>query len=284
MERLRIVSFPKRHSRNYIVRRVEALVESLKGRYEVAAEEVDHYHNFVLKHCMLFEHENGKFKVIDWGDRDNAGKFDSKEIVKSPMCEFVLKCQYNRFKTINPKIRPYFYFEKHNPDVFSSLLRDLRNRPKTSDKIYWRGNDHLNRKEVLEQIEDLLNDGYEELTDLETYWREITDHKLALSLPGLGKSCHREFEAFAVGTPVIMPVFQNHFFIDLVPNKHYIAVDAGPDMIHSNPSKLARLVRDKYNEVKDADLSHVSKAAMAYYDNYIRFEPSIKMLRKLLEL
>lgn len=292
--KLKVISFPKRHSRNYITKRVEGLCDSLRDEYEIEQVELETYQalneygklsQFKLRHCIIFEQEDKKFKVIEWDDRDNPIKYDCRELVKSPNCLYVLKCQCS-MSSIHPKIRPFFYFEKHNPDIFSEQLDELRAKPVASQKLYWRGNLHLGRREILQHIQDVLNDGWEDLVPIEEYWKEMSSHKVALSLPGLGAACHREFEAFAVGTPVIMPIFRNRYYEKLLPDFHYIPIRVSEGYGERHPREMAMKIKQMYEVVVNDNglLNFISKNAMNYYDTYIRYSRSIQWMRKLLEL
>lgn len=291
--KLKIVTFPKRHSRNYILKRVEGLCELLP---EYQIEQVEHEMyctlagdgkptEFHLRHCILFEHEDHTFKIIEWDDRDNPGKYDSREIVKSPLCKFVLKCQYNKHKTINPKMRPFFYFDKHDPHLLSQDIERLRQKERTGD-LYFRGNAHLGRDAVLDGLSAILNEGSDKIVERDVYFEEMASHKLALSLPGLGRACHREFEAFAVGTPVIMPEFRNDYYHQLIPDYHYISVDITEETIQKRPHEAIAKILSRYRAVTSDDmlLGQISRNAAAYYDSYIRYESSLVWFKRLLEL
>jgi hypothetical protein len=144
--------------------------------------------------------------------------------------------------------------------------------PKTTNKLYWRGNDHLGRKDILNSLNDVLNDDHTNRVSLQEYYEEIASHQIALSLPGLGKSCHREYECFAIGTVVVSPKFQNTNHAPLIPDHHYLAVD--------NPAQI----RDKIAMTTQLELCAIRLNAMRYYDEYLRYESSLKWLWHLLEL
>jgi hypothetical protein len=159
---------------------------------------------------------------------------------------------------------------------FTNIIDDLRALPKQYKRLYFRGNTHLGRQEVLNQLKDLLNRDQQSVNP-QTYLREMAQHKVALSLRGMAKTNHREFEAFAVGTPVIMERNPNVFYKNLIPNVHYVSVE--PD-----ERGLAECIRERLMQVDDAFLDFVAKNAMDYYDEYIRFDKSVLWMQKLLEL
>jgi hypothetical protein len=186
----------------------------------------------------------------------------------------VLKCHI-RSDYHHPKVRPFFYFDKAGKN-FTNQLPYFRSLPKASDKLYFRGNPHLGRQEVLNQLKDLLNENQEPIGQYDFY-KELAQHKLALSLRGMAKANHREFEAFAVGTPVIMQENPNRFYKPLVPNFHYVSVEP-------NEQGLAACIRERLEQMDNEFLQFIANNAMEYYDKYIRFDNSVLWMQKLLEL
>jgi hypothetical protein len=274
---LKIFQMPREDSRTYITERVEHLLPALEEIYKVKVGQTTHYLGVKFDQCMVFEHSDGMFKVIDWSDSDQPDKMESTDIIHHPKCQFVLKCQYNPAWHV-PKLRPFFYFEKTKPRQFSSSLHRLRKIPKVGDKLFWRGNMHVGREPTLRSISDLLNTGYDEIIDGGGFYEELASHRVAISLPGLGKSCHREFECFGIGTVVLSPVFQNTYYAPLIPNHHYLAVDP------CDPKDLPEMIRIRLDRTSQEEIENVRMNAMEYYDTYIRFESSINWLFHLLEL
>lgn len=252
--------------------RINALIELIQDKYVISIREND------WKYSHMFEHSDGSYKVIDWGDRDNPIKIDTKDALTDRKCMYILKCQ---LRPGSPsKLRPFFYFEKGGWE-FNSQIEELRANPKIkSTKMFWRGNPHVDREGVLASLgTEYLNNDFMEKRNKNVFYGEMSVAHLVLSLPGLGKACHREFEGFGVGTPVIMPEFKNTYFVDLKPNFHYISVNVdGRDM--------AEAIKERYHEVvNDKDfLSFVRQNAMTYYDTYIRIDQNVLWMKKLLEL
>lgn len=249
------------------------MLSALGDRYTIHRSESPTYLGVKFDQSMVFEHEDGMFKVIEWGDRDNPNKMECNEIIAHPKCQFVLKCQYNP-KWHIPKLRPYFYFEKTKPKQFSGRLDRLRSLPKCDTPLYWRGNMHLGRDRILGEMKDLLNCDFAERATLDDYYEEMASHQVALSLPGLGNHSHREYEAFAVGTVVLAPRFVNINHAPLIPNVHYLCSE-GADPLQLR-ARLAATTKE--------ELMAIRKNAMDYYDKYIRYDASVLLLEHLLEL
>lgn len=275
--RLRVIQMPLEDRRTYITERVDSLIQTLQSKYRVEIFQNTHYLGVKFDQCMVFEHPDGMFKVIDWSDRDRPDKMESADIIKHPNCQFVLKCQYNPLWR-TPKLRPFFYFEKTKPRNFSESIDHFRSLQKTNNKLYWRGNMHVGRETVIKRVGDLLNEGFDQNIAVDEFYKELASHKIALSLPGLGKSCHREFECFAVGTVVISPKFQNIYHVPLIPNYHYLSVDWG------TPDEIAASIRNRISTLEDSEIARIRANAIKYYDDNIRFESSIRWLEHLLEL
>jgi hypothetical protein len=271
---LRVIQLDCLDRRTYISERVEALLDILSNKYRISLEKKTHYCGHYARQCTIFEHEDGMFKGIDWNDSNRPEKTRIKPILANPMCQFILKCQYSpNYRT--PKVRPFFYFEKTNPKEFSNSLSELRLIKKSCKELYWRGNTHLGRHDLLSDVSDLLNKDWSQIVDRETFYKELASHEIAISLPGLGKSCHREFECFAIGTVVVAPLFQNTYHMPLIPDYHYLALE---------PSSFEESLRNKLAATSNETLLSIRRNAIKYYDDYIRFESSIQMIKHLLEL
>lgn len=261
------IHYPTKRPKPYIWDRIDQLISLISHRFKIVKVQSD------LSASFLFETPDGRFTAIDFGDRDNPIKYDTKEIVKDTRCRFILKCHI-RPDNDNPKIRPFFYWDKCGKDFKTDFYRSLK---KTKETMYFRGNLHFGRDKVLSKLEDVLNPNYKKRVNQNRFFKELSQHRIALSLRGMAKSNHREFEAFAVGTPVIMEEFTNLFHVPLIPNHHYISVV--PD-----DRELAECIRDRLSQVDDDLLEFIRQNAMEYYDANIKFEKSVQWMLKLLEL
>jgi hypothetical protein len=267
---LKLYIMKREDSRTYMTDRLGLLVKTISDRYRVTCRDITHYQGIKFDQCAVIEHDDGMYKVIDWSDRDHPEKMECADIILHPKCQYVLKCQYNpRWRV--PKLKPFFYFEKTKPREFSDNLDKLRAIPKMKNQVYWRGNNHLGRQCVIDTLRDMLSTEHSKIS-LDRYYEEMAEHFIALSLPGLGKSCHREFECFAIGTVVISPRFQNTYYSPVIPDHHYLCVDDVND------------IRRKIESTSASELERIRQNAMSYYDTYIRFDASVQWMQHLLEL
>lgn len=274
---LKIIVSNLKESELYFKQRFDLVLNILKKKYFIKIEYSNTYLNTTLNQCIIFEHENKRFKVIDLSDPDDGSCAGFFEIIKHEQCQFVLKCQYNPNLNI-PKLKPFFYFEKSKPEVFSESLPFLRSIKKNNNQLYWRGSLHKNRKNIIFSIKDLLNTSFEKSIHSKLYFEELASHKVALSLPGGGNSCHREFECFGIGTVVLSPKFKNIYHIPLVPDYHYLSVEGCEE------KDIIKNIKYRFENLKDDEIDFIRKNAMEYYDNYIEYKKNVYWMMHCLEL
>lgn len=274
---LKVIITDLKESKIYFQPRLDYAIDVLKKTYQITVEHSKHYLGLKLSQCIIFEHENKFFKVIDLSDPDNSKHAGFFNIVKDNRCQFVLKSQYNPKLNI-PKLRPFFYFEKSDPKFFCENLNFLRSIKKVNNKLYWRGVLHDNRKKIILPIKNILNDNFSKSLHFKAYYEELATYSVALSLPGGGNSCHREFECFGIGTVVLSPKFKNIYHIPLIPNYHYICVDGDGE------KEIIKNIRKRFSRLTSDEIEFVKKNAMEYYDNNIRYKKSVDWIVFCLEL
>lgn len=240
------------------------------------------YDGINLKRIALFENaESGLFRCIEVGDLVGQSRFRSREIINHWKCEFVLKAQFrpNIARSYGSKLRPFCYWGKF-PNRLDKQIEKSRLLERKVRRMHFRGSVHCNRGKILSQLKDCVNLNTSPVP-FDKYLKELSEHALVLSLPGFGNCCHREIEAFALGTPVIMPVQKNAYADPLVPNIHYIAVEC--DTVKSWHEASIQ-IKKRFLEVCD-DLTYlagVSDAAAKWYDKNVRFPNSAQKCIELL--
>jgi hypothetical protein len=84
-----------------------------------------------------------------------------------------------------------------------------------------------------------------------------------------GDHCLRDIELYGIGIPTIRPKYITKNFDPLIPDYHYISVDAELDekFRYKNPEKLASDICEKYKKViKDNEfLDYIAKNAREWY-------------------
>lgn len=238
--------------------------------------------------AMVVDERDGTYAVLDGGDR--VAKNDPKlwPAVADPKCRLYLKAQYRASAYRRGpfrKIRPWVYLEQ-TPSLLQSRVDTYRAVERTRDGLYFRGKtDHSHRHQILERMAaaGVLSTDPASVS-LDEYLEEMSAHRLALSLPGHGNLCHREIEAFAVGTPVLMPVLKNRLHDPLIPDHHYLAVDA--DLDRDGVDEVAKRLCRRYWEVIDdlPLLEQIRRQALDWYERNCRFPASLELTGRLLGL
>lgn len=204
-------------------------------------------------------------------------------------CRGVLKCQWKpepfRRAPLS-KVLPWTYFETHARH-FQSRLEELRPARGERTPLYFRGNaSWAGRKPILDELarRGLVNADFEVSHPYDTYLSELLDHRLVLGLEGFGNVCHREIEAFGLGVPVLMPVHVNTFHEPLVPDRHFVAVQAEAE--REPPGQVADKLERRYREVIDdrAYLDAVTREALGWYERNVRFPRSLDLALRLMRL
>lgn len=223
--------------------------------------------------AFLRNERTGRFVVLDCHDFSDTD--DLHEILADRRCQRVLKCQYDvdelprarRYR----KVRPWSYFEHDWPFLQDRLLarRDLG---RTEDALYFRGHAWEDRKPVLAglRVRRVTNPDTDRKVGWDRYVDELARHRLTLSLPGMGETCHRDMEAFAVGTALMRPRLCNTFADPLVADRHYVAVDV--DIEHDPAEQAVDRIIARWHEVRDdhAYLADVAAQGAAWWDRNVR--------------
>ena len=123
----------------------------------------------------------------------------------------------------------------------------------------------------------------------EDFIKEVSNHRIALSLNGQGEVCHRDIEYFGVGTVNIRPILTTQFYNKLIPGKHYIGIkhdDIKDKDINYYHSKLKERIFNTYIEVKDdiSLLNTISNNARKWYLENGTIEKNIQILLKVIDL
>ena len=278
-----------------------ALADYLRSRgLKVTVEEV---HSFALKHIFLqksarlhhalavLQHDHsGAFYVLDGSDWVTPFDIDLQDFARDRRCKVILKCQYrpepyDRYPLT--KVKPWTYFETHALQLQPQLAA-LRAVPKRrGETLFFRGNTSWEgRGPILECLSrrGLVNPDYETWVPYEPYLRELAGYKMVLGLPGMGHLCHREIEAFGVGTPVLMPRLKSVLHDPLIPDHHYMSVDV--DTLTDTPEHVAGEIEARFRQVIDdpAYLDFIAGNARRWYEANVRFPNSLALTVRLLGL
>lgn len=109
----------------------------------------------------------------------------------------------------------------------------------------------------------------------EDYYKYMSKCRIGLSLNGAGEICIRDSQYFALRIPIIRPLLKTQFHNKLIPNKHYLSIDAFSPHAHAGyniPSKeVADQIISKVEESIDDEekLKSIADSGYEYYKNFI---------------
>ncbi|MEM9554441.1 MAG: hypothetical protein AAGC60_09290 [Acidobacteriota bacterium] len=284
-----------------------ARVEARSSPRFAARGRLGRRHPIELSHCLaILDRPRGgqtrDYWVLDGTDWTLPFTNHLDAFAADRRCRRVLKCQWER-RHFGPgsgreKVVPWTYFETH-ATAFQQRLGELRRRRDARDAagalvgdaprspLYFRGNaSWANRRPILQALaaRGLVRPDFETTVPYDSYLDELAAAPIALCLPGFGVLCHREIEAFGVGTPVLMPRPVNQLADPLEPDVHYLAVAI--DVEKSSPDEVASELAARLETARHdpSSLTAVSGAARAWYDRNVRFPASLELAVRQLEL
>jgi len=246
---------------------------------------------------LIFEYEDMTFKTYDFGDHPSL----TVELSKNPNFIGAVIGQYNSkfWDNIctNTNLRKNIIGGPY-PDTIWQLGTNYdtvqlhRNSISLDQRLYWRGSlynigvdeRYLGVRKSLEILPNYLTESelYFGASPLpfEQYLQESFQFKLAFSIGGgggatCGDLCFRDIEMFGLGIPLMRPLLIVENYEPLIPNFHYISVNAEFDdkYRYINPEKLSEQIALRYREVINDNefLNFIKNNAKTWYENNIAY-------------
>ena len=247
--------------------------------------------NFYLMECeyVIEFDDTGEIYVLSASDVLSCAMLEEKY---NPLLKKVLISQFNRnditahvFDNIG-KYSPWIYFPSGIHDLEQyyykrKVILELK------DKMIFRGTS-LEDRSILSHLNKETFEGPSIIGGAESYFNDIINYKIGLSIAGRGELCYRDIEYMAIGLPFIRFEYSCELNPNLVPNYHYISVDRPDDLIcdRSGNADHAKMIEDRFLEVKDDKdfLEFISKNAREYYKNYLNYDNNVKHTLDLLNI
>ena len=281
-------------------------------RYEYSGQDAFVYEGVTINQgsILIFEDvEHGTFRTYDFGDHPTL----TVELSRSPRFVGAVIGQYNPAywdSIVSPSIRPHVVGGPY-PDTVWQLGENYdavqagRAAMKLDKRLYWRGSlyssgveaRYLGVRKALELLPTNLNS--DELyfgagpLEFNQYLQEAFRFRLAFSIGGgggalCGDLCFRDIEMFGLGVPLMRPKLVVENSEPLIPDFHYVAVDAefDPEYRYSNPEELSRRITTRYREVIDdlEFLDFVKNNAKTWYENNISYPKITYNIIKALDI
>jgi hypothetical protein len=180
----------------------------------------------------------------------------------------------------NPKMNftPYSYLPYSI--VFDELSKNSKKiEDKEKNELEFRGFLY-NERLSLSKIGDIkISD--KKIFPFETYFDDLTNNKICLSLNGAGEICNRDIEILSARSALLRPELKLQFHNKLIPNYHYISFE-----MNNDPVILNKIILDRYNEVKDdvEFLKYISENGYQWYLENGTIDSNVKILKEIIDI
>lgn len=197
----------------------------------------------------------------------------------------VLFAQYNQqhiLENVNSenqhKYSPWIYFQSDLTNLDFFYYKRKYEVSTFKKKLYFRG--ATRDRPILQHFSPNILIDYKNLKDTFSYFHEVIQHKVGLSVSGVGQFCYRDIEYMAMGIPFVRFEYTCQMKQALIPNVHYISVPRPPDLLidgRGNKSH-ALMIEKRYLEVIDDDnfLKYIANNARNYYEQFLQYPNNIK--------
>jgi hypothetical protein len=271
------------------------------------------YHGVTINQgsILIFEDaEHGTFKTYDFGDHPSltVALSKSRKFVGAVIGQY--NSAYWDSLITEQAIRDNIVGGPYPDSVWQlginyDAVQEARSTMTLDKRLYWRGSlyasgvepRYLGVRKALELLPNNLSEselyfGKGPLA-FEQYLQESFQFRLALSIGGgggalCGDLCFRDIEMFGLGIPLMRPKLIVENSEPLIPNFHYVAVDAefDPEYRYANPEELSKRIANRYREViNDIEfLEFVKNNAKNWYENNISYPKITYNIIKLLNL
>lgn len=222
-------------------------------------------------HIMrVLNKENNKYSIISYWDKAIELTWEGNGWSKKNQKQLVTSSGVHQDIEFTPF--SYVCYSKS----FEDLSREKRKEfdDKTVNQLFFRGALYSHRFMMAKYRPDIITN---EKISQESYFDEINNSKICLSLNGAGEICNRDMEILSCGSVLIRPRLNQKFYNDLIPDYHYISVD-----LHNDPKKQLDLILKKYEEIKNDDdyLKEISMNGLNWYLNNGTINSNVEILKK----
>lgn len=266
-----------------------------KERFNVNFDSLTNPQGMLLMECeyVIENMDDGEFYILSVAD-DLSSCMLTEQL--NPKLKKVLISQF-----IDYKIKHHVgeNYEKYSPWIYFPInLTDLdlyyQKRISKSyfiDKFCFRGNS--SDRPILKYFDGQIFDGPNYIGGSETYFEDLINYSVGLSIAGVGELCYRDIEYMALGIPFIRFEFQTELYEPLIPNYHYISIPYDLTIPKHNGVHTDRL--GDYNQVKKIEkrfkevisdknfLDFISKNARKYYEDNLsptsRVDKTLEILK-----
>lgn len=174
---------------------------------------------------------------------------------------------------------------KHTPFSYLSYSLDFEFYSKNSIPVHEKPNNNLSFRGYLYgdrmKMKELnLFEVTNVKMDYMSYFNELNNNKINLSLNGAAEICNRDMEILSSRSVLLRPKLNQKFHNDLIPNHHYVSFD-----LDNNPKIQAEIILDTFNKIKnDEELLHfVSENGYKWYNENGTVDSNVRILTEIFD-
>jgi hypothetical protein len=252
--------------------------------------------------CVIENLDTKKYVVLSFTEYFNSYVV---HYLKSDNCQKVLLTHFSYTNIYHWLKRDYltnkmdvvspWFFGKFDDYDHMEIRNHRQGVENLSEGLFYKGSGQGYREVVnILHNEGLLN---RESVPFNEYLKQMSEAKLGLSYymdldkyntpyDHTGEFCYRDMEYMSVGLPFIRVEYKDNLYDGLIPNYHYITIPREKAYVAyelGGNSKVAELIKEKYNEVKDdtSFLNFISKNQIEWFDKYLSWPNSAKFTMEL---
>jgi hypothetical protein len=250
-----------------------------KERFNVNFNSLTNSQGLLLMECeyVIENTDNGEFYILSVADDLSSGVLTEQS---NPKLKKVLISQFIEDKIKHhvgnnyEKYSPWIYFPMNLTDL-ESYYQKRKEKTEFIDKLCFWG--ATSERPILKHFDNSIFVGPNYIGDSDSYFDNLINYSIALSIAGVGELCYRDIECMALGVPLLRFEYQTILSEPLIPNYHYISLPYDDEMPRHNNTPTDRLgeypqakkIEERFKEViLDKDfLSFISKNARKYYED-----------------
>lgn len=216
---------------------------------------------------------NGKYLIISYWDKVDDFFLESNGWDVKNCVEIITS------SGVGENIVTPFSYLTYTTDFeqYSKSAKELRNKNKC--ELIFRG--YLYGKRLELKNEGKLKILSEKISPNKSYFEDLTDNKICLSLNGAGEICNRDIEILSAKSVLFRPKLKQKFHNELIPNFHYISFDED-----ANPKIQSEIILNKFYEIRNnvSLLEFVANNGYEWYKNNGTINANFELLKNIINI
>lgn len=219
--------------------------------------------------------DNQKYMVVTYWDRPEELRHDGNKWDNKNCVSIITSAGYNSRDKI---FKPFTYLPYNfSYETISKTAKKFSFKEK--NELFFRGYLYGQRFQLSEI--NLINVTDKKIFPETSYFDELTNNKICLSLNGAGQICNRDIEILGSRSVLFREELTSNFYNELIPNHHYITYEHNDD-----PKIQSEIILDKFNEVKNNKklLRFIGENGYKWFNTNCTVNSNVKLLNKIIDI